>query len=93
MTLKFITTAINYLITVGNTSSVKRLIKQGQLLPQPIRGEFMTAAEQLEAIGMKKGEYQKAIKTAINLKALRTLSNQQIADVTELPLEDIEKLN
>ena len=38
------------------------------------------------------GEHKKAIATARNLKGLNTLSDQQIADATGLPLSEVETL-
>lgn len=39
-----------------------------------------------------KGERKKALQTAINLKQMGMLSNEQIADVTGLSLEEVENL-
>ena len=42
--------------------------------------------------GIEEGEYNRAINTAINLKALNSLSEQQIAEATGLPVETIKNL-
>ena len=41
--------------TVGNVINVKQLIQDIEQLPEPIRGEFMTAAEKLQAMGEQRG--------------------------------------
>lgn len=45
----------NYMLGVGKIANVEQFVKDVWQLPEPIRGELMTAAEQLEAIGEKKG--------------------------------------
>lgn len=90
----------NYVFTVGKSVNRKSILKAGLELPQPIRGEYMTIAEHLEAIGEARGkeigkeigeeigETNKAQKVAINMHKLG-LSPQVIAQSTELPLEQV----
>jgi predicted transposase/invertase (TIGR01784 family) len=56
--LKFIRTVLNYILNVGNTAEVEKFIKNGSQLPEPVRGEFMTIAEQLRAMGAEEGRVQ-----------------------------------
>ncbi len=49
--------------------------------------------EKGEQIGLEKGERKKAIETACKLKKLETLTNQEIANIVGLPLNEIEQLD
>jgi predicted transposase/invertase (TIGR01784 family) len=54
--LNFSLTSLHYLIKVGNIVDVEQLIQGIQNFPEPIRGELMTAAEKLQAMGEERGE-------------------------------------
>ncbi len=51
LALKFLRTTLNYLLGVGNTADIFHFVKGAQQLTEPLRGEFMTIAEQLRAMG------------------------------------------
>ena len=51
LALNFLKTVLNYLIGTGNTESVRTFIAEANQLPQPVRGEMMTIAEQLKEEG------------------------------------------
>ena len=54
--IDFIHSLVNYILSVGNNSAdVEQFIKGSQQLSEPIRGEFMTIAEQLQAMGVEQG--------------------------------------
>ncbi|MFT4929234.1 MAG: putative transposase/invertase (TIGR01784 family) [Phenylobacterium sp.] len=54
LTLKFAITTFYYLLSVGNIVDIEQFIVDSERLPEPIRGEIMTAAEKLQAMGAKK---------------------------------------
>ena len=64
-------TTLNYFLAVGNTEDLAQFIQNGLHLPEPIRGEFMTIAEQLQAmgeeLGEKQGESKRNKEIAVNL--------------------------
>ena len=45
----------NYMLSVGKLADVEQFIKDARQLPEPTRGEIMTAAEQLQAMGEERG--------------------------------------
>ena len=53
--LKFLRATLNYILGTGNSVNFKQFIQQGKQLPEPVRGELMTIAEQLEQLGVEKG--------------------------------------
>ncbi|MFT5162000.1 MAG: putative transposase/invertase (TIGR01784 family) [Alteromonadaceae bacterium] len=55
LTLKFVKTFFNYMVGVGNIADIELFIKNAQQLPEPVRGEVMTAAEKLRAMGAEEG--------------------------------------
>jgi predicted transposase/invertase (TIGR01784 family) len=55
LTLQFIRTALIYMFGVGNIKNPEQLIKDAQRLPEPVRGEIMTAAEKFQAMGEERG--------------------------------------
>ena len=67
LTLDFFITMLNYLLKNGNVIDVKQLIKVGQQMPEPVRGEFMTAAEKLRAWGEETGIEKGRKEVAISL--------------------------
>ncbi|MFW5640626.1 MAG: hypothetical protein ACOC0H_05635 [Thermodesulfobacteriota bacterium] len=58
-------------------------------LEEEVKMPYVTTAER---IGFKKGEKEKALKTAMNLLALGILTEDQIAQVTELNIEEIRRI-
>jgi hypothetical protein len=54
--IQFLRTALYYILNMGNIVDVEQFIKEAQQLPESVRGEVMTAAEQLKAIGAKEGK-------------------------------------
>lgn len=65
--LNFIRSTLNYILGVGNTENANQFIEQSWRLPQPIRGEFMTIAVQLKALGREEGENNALKRVAANL--------------------------
>ncbi len=68
---------------------------------EEIKMQYITTAERIGikkgkeigiAEGMEKGQREKAIKTALNLLALNILTDEQIARVTELDIEEVRRL-
>ena len=55
LTLNLSTTYLNYMLIVGNIVNLKQFVQGIAQLPEPIRGETMTAAEQLRAQGREEG--------------------------------------
>ncbi|MFT4928950.1 MAG: putative transposase/invertase (TIGR01784 family) [Phenylobacterium sp.] len=95
LALKFLRTTLNYLLGVGNTADVEQFIKGGLQLAEPVRGEFMTIAEQLRAMGAEEG-LEKGLKKgrkeiAINLLE-EGLDPHFVARNTGLELDVILKL-
>ncbi len=66
LTIDFIKTMFNYTIKFGNADNIEQLNEVGRQLPQPVRGEFMTAAETLRAWGEEQGIEKGIEKVAIN---------------------------
>ena len=91
LALKFIRTVLNYLLGVGNATNVEHFMKESWRLPEPIRGEFMTIAEKLRAMGAEEGLEKGKEEVAINL--LKDGSTPEfIARITGLELTLIVKL-
>ena len=84
LTVRLIT---NYMFAAASSIDVEQVIKAGIKLPKPVRGEYMTIAEQLEARGVEKNS--KLIAT--NLFKLN-LTNDAIAQATGLTLEQVIEL-
>lgn len=77
----------NYLFSVATSIDIQKIIDAGKKVPQPLRGEYMTIAEQLEARGIEKGA--KLIAT----KMIKIgLSNEVITQTTDLTTEEIIEL-
>ena len=91
MALQFVLSSVTYMLSVGNFPDINKLVEQAQSLPQPLRGEFMTGAEQLKAIGMEKGIDQNREEITINLRR-ENAEPKFIAKVTEFDLATVLKL-
>jgi hypothetical protein len=97
--LNFSLTSLHYLIKVGNIVDVEQLIQGIQHFPEPIRGELMTAAEKLQAMGeergeergLKKGEEKGREEVAIN-SLKEGVDPKFVARITGLELAVILKL-
>ena len=82
---------INYMFSVASSINVETIIAAGSKIPQPIRGEYMTIAQQLEARGKVEGKAEEKVQIAKNMFSLG-LSNEIIAQSTELSLEQVIEL-
>ena len=95
LALKFLRVFLNYMLGVGNITSANQIIKVGQQLSEPVKGEFMTAAEHLKALGAEeareetRGEYGEEV--AINSLKEGAEPNF-VARITGLDLAVILKL-
>lgn len=90
-TLNSLDRFIHYLLTVGSVEDVAYLIEQSHQLVEPVRGEIMTIAEQLEARGAEKAEKQTREEVAIaSLK--EGIAPQTVAKISQLDLAFILKL-
>ncbi len=96
-------TTLNYMINAGNIANIELFLKEMWQLPEPVRGEFMTAAEQLRDYwakedleksreeGLEEGLEKGKEEVAINL--LENGSDPRfIARITGLELAVILKL-
>ena len=99
LTLQFLKTLLNYLFGVGNTNNVKHFIEQSWRLPKPVRGELMTIAEQLKAMGheegLEKGHKEGALESRrdIAIQSLKAnLAPELVAQITRMDLADVLKL-
>lgn len=61
--LNFVKSVLNYLLGVGNADNISQFIEEGWRLPEPVRGELMTIAEQLKAMGREEGLQEGRIET------------------------------
>ena len=93
----------NYMFIVGNINNVEQFIEDIQQLPEPIRGEFMTAAEKLQAMGEVKGlrkgreeGREEGLEEGLEKVAINSLKEgvdpQFVARITGLELAVILKL-
>jgi predicted transposase/invertase (TIGR01784 family) len=73
------------------TSGLKPEKLKEKILNPEVRKEIMTTAEMLIHEGMEKGAYQKACQTA-RAMLKKDMDQHIIAEVTDLTLEDIERL-
>ena len=91
MRLKFVNTLLYYLMRVGNTKDFKQFIHNGQQLTEPVRGEFMTIAEQLKAMGAE--EAREATQEEIAIKSLKENADPRFIErITGLDLKTILEL-
>jgi hypothetical protein len=83
---------LKYLLRGGYIKYINVFMKQhAEQLSRPVRRAVMTAAEQLEAIGLEKGELKKA--NDIALKMLNEgIDTAFISKITDLSPADIERL-
>ncbi len=85
----------SYMFSVGTVANVKQFVKNIGQLPEPIRGEFMTAAEQLQELGAERGREEGLEKgkkeVAINLLK-EGVEPRLIARTTGLGLASILEL-
>jgi hypothetical protein len=87
LALQFIRTVFNYLLGTGNATNVEQFIQEGWRLREPIRGEMMTIAEQLQAMGEEKAREE------IALRSLREGADPRFVErITGLELSVILKL-
>lgn len=63
LALNFTKSVLNYLLGVGNAEDIEQFIDESWRLPEPVRGEFMTIAEQLKDIGREEGREEGRIET------------------------------
>jgi predicted transposase/invertase (TIGR01784 family) len=89
--LNFVRTVLNYLLNVGNTADIEQFIKGGQRLPEPVRGEFMTIAEKLRAMGAEEGKVE-GIEEVANSLLKEGVEPRFVARVTKLELAVVLKL-
>ena len=87
---------LKYLLRAGNIKNINLFIKEHtEQLTRPVRSAIMTAAEQLEAMGMEKG-LQKGIKQQTDEIALKMLHEGTdlafITRITGLSTEDLARL-
>ncbi|MFT5164144.1 MAG: hypothetical protein ACI9FJ_002745 [Alteromonadaceae bacterium] len=90
LALNFIRTVLNYLLNVGDTADVEQFIKGGQRLPEPVRGEFMTIAEKLRAMGAEEGKEEVAVsllKEGVEPKFVARVTKLELAAVLKLQAE------
>jgi predicted transposase/invertase (TIGR01784 family) len=87
LALNFINSVLNYLLKVGNIANVQQFVANAQQLPEPVKGEFMTAAEKLMALGRDEKQEEVAI-NALNEGA----DPRFVARITGLDLAVIEGL-
>lgn len=90
----FITTLL-YLINVNNELDIEKLVEVDKKLKTEKGGVIMTTAERLIQEGIQKGRIEgmkeKAIKVARKL-LMKGMSIEEVAELTELPEEEIIKL-
>lgn len=101
--LGYIRTLLYYLMNAGNVETIESLADQPIPLPEPVRGEVMTIAEQLKALGRQEGlqqgrqeGLQEGLQEAVRETALKMLSEgadlEFISRVTGLSLEELANL-
>ena len=84
----------NNVISDELTEEMNNLVENTRINAE-VELEYMTLEEKLnefKAEGIAEGEKKKAIETARNLLLMGKLTNSEIADSTQLSLEEIEKL-
>ena len=84
----------NNVISDELTEEMNNLVENTRINAE-VELEYMTLEEKLnefKAEGIAEGEKKKAIETAKNLLLMGKLTNSEIADSTQLSLEEIEKL-
>jgi predicted transposase/invertase (TIGR01784 family) len=83
---------LKYFLAGGNIHNITDFIKQiSERLSRPVRSAVMTAAEQLEAIGLEKGRKENTAEIA--LKMLKEGSDFAfISKITGLSPKEIERL-
>lgn len=99
LALNFVKSVLNYLLVVGNVTDVQQFVANAKQLPQPVKGEIMTAAEQLIALGreeglekgLEKGREENRTEVAINLLK-EDAEPKFVARITGLDLTVVEKL-
>lgn len=89
-----------WVLGVGNAQNAEQFIQEGWRLPQPVRGEFMTIAEQLKAIGREEGREKgleegleqgedKALKRVAANSLKEGVEPQFVAKITGLSLQTV----
>ena len=98
-TVDLLKTLFAYILVVSNQKNVDLLIEHSHYLPDPARGEFMTAAEQLEARGeargVARGKAQGEKNTRIEVATSLLKEGAEVrfaAKISKLDLATIEKL-
>lgn len=90
-TLDLVVMVFHYVLSVGNTKDIAKFVEQSHELPEPMRGEIMTIAEQLEARGEARG-----LKTGQNQVIMSLLKNgadpKYVASMAEVELSEVLKL-
>ena len=79
---------VNYMFAVANDINFDKVIEAGSQMPKPVRGEYMTIAERLKAMGEERGVAKSKVEIAKNMFSLG-LSDDIIAQSTGLSLEEV----